>query len=118
MNTHQEAIDKRWTDLQQALKAQFGQDVDTTSALFLVGVQEAGQGFGNFSREEKWNLIHLGGARVLSYWGYFSHHGTNPKSGLPHWEPAWEKPAPDDQKREALFREGLVKYFEEMGYDF
>jgi len=111
-----EELEKRWTNLQRMLTTQFGQEVDVTAALFLVGIQETGQGFRNFDRDEKMQLIHIGGARVLSYFDYFQFTGYD-DNGFPHYEKNWEKPAPWDNKRIVLLKEGLLAYFREQNYE-
>ena len=61
-------------------------------------------------------LIHIGGARVLSYWGYYTFERFD-EEGFPSYAKNWEKGTPWGSDQEYLFKEGLIRYFNEMDYD-
>ena len=53
--------------------------------LFLIGVQELGQGFRPFSKEEKQDLMHIAICKVLSFSGFYELEGVD-EDGWPHWK--------------------------------
>lgn len=108
-------FEEQWDILLNALSKTFGHPVDFTAALFLVGIQEAGTGFRDYTKEEKWRLIHIAGCKALSYFGYYQPAGTD-THGLPAWEENQHKPAIDDEQRERLIKKGLLRYFREMDF--
>ena len=77
-----------------------GKEPDLNGMLFLVGVQELGQGSRAFSKEEKQDLMHLGICAVLAPRGHWAPQGRDAE-GWPHYAPATPMPmlALDEQER-------------------
>ena len=63
-------LKEEWNDLVDRLTDQFGMEPDLQSILFLIGIQELGQGSRKFSKDEKQDLMHIATCRLLSYFGY------------------------------------------------
>jgi hypothetical protein len=80
-------------------------------SLFLVGVQELGQGHKNFSKEQKQDLIHIGICKVLSYSGFYSLDYID-QDGWPHWKMEKELPFLDVLDQEKLLKIQVIEYFE------
>lgn len=82
---------------------------DLNAVLFLIGVQELGQGPKNFSKEEKQDLMHIATCAVLSLSNYFmfSHRDED---GWPHYKQLDHvtKLPLKDQTR--LLKEHVIKY--------
>jgi hypothetical protein len=106
------AFEKRWRDLTRELSARFGMDPpDLPAVLFLVGVQELGQGARDFSKDEKVNLMHIGICVALLPYGYYRELGRD-ADGWPHFEHVKDLPPLGPQEQERLMKEALLAYFE------
>lgn len=104
-----------WADLTKKLGKQFDGDIDLTEALYLVGVQELGEGFKEFSKAEKMDLIHLGNCRALSYAGYYQLVGVD-QDNWPVYEKLEEPPKLLLKDQEALIKKGIISFFLEIGF--
>ena len=84
---------------------------DLNSILFLIGVQELGQGQRNFSKEEKQYLMHIAICKVLSLSGFYELEGTDAE-GWPHWKAKRQLPHFDLLEQEKLLKMHIIEYFE------
>ncbi len=93
---------------------QFGEDIDLEAILFLIGVQELGDGLRRFKKDEKLDLMHIAICTVLVPYGYyeFSHHDTE---GWPHFEALKKLPFLSDSEQKLLMRKAVVDYFDAEG---
>lgn len=98
-----------------------GQIADTKpptldGALFLIGVQELGQGPRTFSKEEKQDLMHIGACKVLSLGGFYKLEGLD-EEGWPHWATDKALPSLPLDEQESLLKGYVLIYLEqEMGF--
>ena len=78
--------------------------------LFIVGLQESGQGFGNYSKQDKTDLISLASCRVLEMNGFMKQTGKDCE-GWPIFESIKDhhQMSPVDYK--SMIRQGLMDYF-------
>jgi hypothetical protein len=86
--------------------------MDLNSVLFLIGVQEVGQGFRKYSKEEKMNLMHVAICTILEPYGFYK-FVENDAEGWPHFEKVKNVPAINLQEQEALLKEAALNYFSE-----
>ena len=84
---------------------------DLNAVLFLIGVQELGQGRKIFEKEEKQDLMHIGICKVLSLSGYYELEGLD-KDGWPHWKLVKKLPHFDLLEQEKLLKMLVMEYFE------
>lgn len=112
-------LERRWQQLRLHLGEQIGRrPKDLNAILFLIGVQELGQGRRTFSKEEKQDLMHIAICKVLSYSGFYELEGLD-EQGWPHWKKIKNLPHFDLLEQEKLLRMHVLDYFEqEMGWDF
>jgi hypothetical protein len=112
--------ERKWNALLEDLKDLIGKKPkDLNGVLFLIGVQELGQGKQNFSKEEKQDLLHIGICKVLSLAGYYELEG-NDQQGWPHWRLVNKLPHFDLLEQEKLLKMHVMEYFEkeyEWTYD-
>ncbi len=102
---------KRWSRLMGLIETNFGRKPkDLNGVLFLIGVQELGQGQRNFSKEEKQDLMHIAICKVLSLSGYYELEGTD-KEGWPHWKLVKKLPRFDLLEQEQLLKLSVTDYF-------
>jgi hypothetical protein len=105
-------LDRAWNSLLENLQAMVGKrPKDLNAILFLIGVQELGQGKKVFSKEEKQDLMHIGICRVLSLSGYYELEGLD-REGWPHWKVVKKLPHFDLLEQEKLLKMHVIEYFE------
>ncbi len=105
-------LEKRWVQLKSEIgKIGFKKPRDLNAVLFLIGVQELGKGMGNYSKEEKQDLIHIAICKVLSFSGYYSLEGVD-EDGWPHWKLEKNLPHFDLLDQEKLLKMHIIEYFE------
>lgn len=107
-----EAFEREWNDVVSRIEKQFGEDIDLQGILFLVGVQELGQGFRKFSKDEKLNVMHIAICTLLSQYGYYEYEG-NDEEGWPHWKATEKLPSLKPGQQQRLMKEALIEYFRE-----
>lgn len=106
-------FDKRWRDLVGALSVRFGAGtLDLNAIIFLVGVQELGQGAREFKKDEKVNLMHIGICVLLLPFGYYKEQGRD-ADGWPHFERVKDLPPLGPEEQERLMKEAVLAYFDE-----
>ena len=97
-----------------ALGTLTGKTPDLNGALFLIGIQELGQGVREFSKEEKQDLMHIATCRLLSAAGYYRLEGLD-EAGWPHWEPVKTLPELTLKEQEQLLKMQVADYLSESG---
>ena len=106
-------LEKRWSKLLDGLKETIGKKpTDLNGVLFLIGVQELGQGAKTFSKEQKQDLMHIAICKVLSFAGFYEIDFID-QDGWPHWKLINELPSFDILEQEKLLKIQVVEYFEQ-----
>jgi hypothetical protein len=104
--------ERKWNALLMDLHSIIGKrPKDLNAVLFLIGVQELGQGNKVFNKEEKQDLMHIGICKVLSLSGYYQLEGTD-SDGWPHWKMIKKLPHFDLLEQEKLLKMHVMEYFE------
>lgn len=103
----------KWQNLQKRLSDGFGKRPDLNAVLFLVGIQELGKGFREFSKEEKQDLMHIATCKLLEPLGYYELEGHD-DDGWPHYKNLNNLPALDLKEQEQLMKIQAIEYFEEV----
>lgn len=110
-------LDRQWHLLLDQLGKSIGKKPkDLNGVLFLIGVQELGQGHRFFSKEEKQDLMHIAICKVLSLSGYYTLVGLD-AHGWPHWKLEKKLPKFDLLEQEKLLKMHILEYFEQE-YDW
>ncbi|MDG1279136.1 MAG: hypothetical protein P8O16_17795 [Algoriphagus sp.] len=105
-------LEKRWGKLLDGLKESIGKKpTDLNGVLFLIGVQELGQGTKTFSKEQKQDLLHIAVCKVLSLAGFYELDFID-QDGWPHWNLIKELPHFDLLDQEKLLKIQVLDYFE------
>ncbi len=107
-------MEKEWLLLLEKLKHLTGKEANLDSILFLIGIQELGQGFKSFSKEEKQDLMHIGTCKVLSFSGYYTLEGKD-QEGWPHWKLEKKLPSISLKEQEELLKMHVLEYFDKEG---
>ena len=106
-------LDKRWGKLLQGLQELIGKKpADLNAVLFLIGVQELGQGQRAFSKEQKQDLMHIAVCKVLSLAGFYELEYID-QEGWPHWKLLKKLPHFDILEQEKLLKIQVLEYFEQ-----
>jgi hypothetical protein len=107
-------INARWGQLQQRIAEDFDTEKpDVKVMLFLIGVQELGQGPKKFSKRQKEELMHIANCKLFSQLGFYELEGLD-QDGWPHWKLI--KPIPNYTllEQEMLMKSLIITYFDEM----
>lgn len=105
-------FEENWKAVLGKFEAKFGQDLDIQAILFLIGVQEVGQGPKKYTKDQKVELMHVAICTLLTPFGYYEIEGQD-KDGWPHYKVL--KPLPPLQSGEQmkLMKQAIVEYYEQ-----
>lgn len=104
----------QWKQIKEALKPTFGDDIDMQSVLFIIGMQELGQGPRKLSKQQKVDVIHIAICTLLEPLGYYIYKGRD-KDNWPHWENTGKMPFMTASEQNALMVERMTEYFRRQG---
>ena len=105
-------LQRNWQALLNHLEKLIGKrPKDLNAVLFIIGMQELGQGPKRFSKEEKQDLMHIAICKALSFSGYYQLEGLD-KDGWPHWKLIKKLPHFDLLEQEKLLKMHALEYFE------
>ena len=107
-------VNIKWKELQEHLAAYFDTDTpDIKVVLFLIGVQELGQGPKKFSKRQKEELMHIANCRLFSKLGFYELEGLE-QDGWPHWKLMQPIPNYTLLEQEMIIKSLMIDYFEEV----
>jgi hypothetical protein len=101
---------REWQVLIQKLEERFGEGLELETVLFLIGVQELGQGHRNFKKHEKLDLMHIAICRLLEPYGYYEFDYFD-QDGWPHYKVKETLPPLKAGQQTVLMKEAIVQYF-------
>lgn len=104
-------LEEKYKDIQNQMSVQFDADLDVQGLLYLIGVQELGQGPKEFSKKEKMDLMHIAICSILEPYGYYEFVGKD-KDGWLHFEDKNKLPQLNNSQQLKLIKQGIVDYFE------
>ena len=109
----------KWNSLVHFVSEKFGdgQILDLQAILFLIGINELGQGYKEFTKEEKLNLLHIAICKLLSNYGYYEYAGKD-QDGWPHWKTITKSSKLKPEEQTILIKEAAILYFSEAGLRF
>lgn len=97
-------------NLVKKLEDEFGEGLDVNAIMVLIGVQELGQGYKKFSKDEKINLMHIATCTILEPYGYYKFDKLD-DDGWPHFNLVENLPNLTTQEQEFLMKEAVLNYF-------
>ncbi|WP_164109463.1 MULTISPECIES: hypothetical protein [Sphingobacterium] len=107
-------VNKKWNTLREALAQSFDMELpDIKVVLFLIGVQELGQGPKRFSKREKEELMHIATCRLFSAMGFYELEGLD-EQGWPHWKLVKAIPNYTLLEQELIMKSLIIDYFQEL----
>lgn len=112
-----DGMNEKWEEIVSKISEQFaeGEDVDLDGIIFLIGVQELGQGFRKFKKDEKLNVMHIAICRLLEPYGYYEFEAYD-EDGWPHYRKIEDLPHLKPGHQTRLMKEAVIQYFEESGF--
>ncbi len=110
--TRDEQLKEQWVDLKSILSERFadGDELDLDGIIYLIGVQELGQGYRKFKKDEKVNLMHIAICRLLEPLGYYEFDFFD-TDGWPHYKVKEELPFLKPGEQSIIMKEAIVNYF-------
>lgn len=107
-------LEKDWKRVIDVLGKQFGEELDMQGVLFLIGVQELGQGYKKFKKDEKLNVMHIAICTLLEPYGYYVYEGVD-GDGWPHWKVNEKLPPLKPVQQGQLMKQAVIDYFRNNG---
>ncbi len=106
-----------WELLLKLLSNQFGEGepLNLDAIIYLIGVQELGQGPKAFKKDEKVNLMHIAICRLLEPFGYYQFDFFDDE-GWPHYTVVEALPQLKPGEQTVLMKEAIVLYFKEKKF--
>lgn len=111
------SLKTHWDYLTKELTQQFsdGDVLNLDSIIYLIGVQELGQGKKAFKKDEKINLMHIAICKLLEPYGYYEFDFFD-KDGWPHYKVVTELPNLKPGEQTVLMKEAIIYYFESLNF--
>lgn len=104
------AFERDWQKLLRLMEERFGESPDLTTMIFAVGLQECGQGYRKFKKDDKVDIMHVGICTLLAPFGHYEEVGQT-QDGWPLFEPRDPIPAVTQEEQELMMRRALLDYF-------
>ncbi len=105
-------LEKRWSRLLDGLQETIGKKPnDLNGVLFLIGVQELGQGTRPFTKEQKQDLMHIAVCQLLSESGFYELEKVD-QDGWPHFKQLKALPTLNMIEQENFIKDHVLLYFE------
>lgn len=110
-------LKEKWTKVVGNLSTQFadGEELNMDGIIYLIGVQELGQGHRKFKKDEKLNLMHIAICKLLEPYGYYEFDFFD-DDGWPHYKTLTELPNLKPGEQTVLMKEAIVGYFESLDF--
>ena len=106
-----EDIEKKWDELVLRLEKEMDDELTLKTILFLIGVQELGQGIKDFDKEEKTWIFHIAICKVLAPLGYYQFESID-EDGWPHYKELKNIEELGAKSQKNLMQKAIIKYFE------
>jgi hypothetical protein len=113
----QATLKEKWDYLVTKLSQQFadGDPLNLDSIIYLVGVQELGQGQRKFKKDDKVNLMHIAICKLLEPYGFYEFDYFD-DDGWPHYKVISELPNLKPGEQTVLMKEAIVSYFDSISF--
>ena len=108
-------VEIQFQKVKKQLEVDFDGELDMQGILFLIGVNELGIGYKDFSKSEKTDLIHIAICTLLEPYGYYEFEGRDTDQ-WPHFKLLKNLPPLDSREQQHLMKEAIIAYFKENDY--
>ena len=103
--------EQQWDELLLAMSHHFGVAANYDFMLFMVGIQEKGCGFINFSKQDKMDLINLAKCRMLEREGLLAEDGE--EDGWIQFMPKLSFHTLSDGEKDEIIKKQMIGYIHE-----
>lgn len=104
-------LEKKWRDLLKDISANFDEQLDLQSILFLIGLQELNLGYQKLKKDQKIEVMHIAICTLLEPYGYYEFEGKD-DDGWPHFKNITALPPLNESEQEQLIKEAIIDYFD------
>lgn len=108
-------VELRFQEVVKELEQNFGDGLDVQAILFLIGVNELGLGYKDFSKSEKTDLLHIAICTLLEPHGYYEFEGRD-KDNWPHFKLLKSLPPLESRDQQHLIKEAVIDYMVQNEY--
>lgn len=111
------SLKEKWDMLVENLSTQFadGDTLNMDAIIYLIGIQELGQGHRKFKKDEKVNLMHIAICKLLEPYGYYEFEFFD-NDGWPHYKTINQLPNLKPGEQSVLMKEAIVTYFDDLDF--
>lgn len=111
------SLKEKWDFLVEKLTEKFsdGEELNLDGIIYLIGVQELGQGYRAFKKDEKVNLMHIAICKLLEPYGYYEFDFFD-EEGWPHYKIVTELPNLKPGEQTILMKEAILGYFDAIEF--
>ncbi|NLA25574.1 MAG: hypothetical protein GX879_11470 [Bacteroidales bacterium] len=100
-----------WNEIILKVSKHFKVTADFDFILFVIGVQERGTGFKEYTREEKWDMINLAKCKLFARKGYLKETGHDSEN-WPTFEEVKKMRTLSPSLNQRILKEAIIEYFE------
>ncbi len=104
-------INNNWEELLLKISKKFNVLADFNFLLFLIGIQERGQGYQNYSKDEKMDMINLARCKLFEQKGFYKQKGFD-EEGWPEFEVVKKVEDLLPSEREGILKKAMMEYFD------
>lgn len=108
-------VELRFQKVKNELEKEFGEGMDVQSILFMIGVNELGVGYRDFSKSEKTDVLHIAVCTILEPYGYYEFEKRD-EENWPHFKLVKQLPPINDREQQHLIKEAITDYFIQNEY--
>jgi hypothetical protein len=110
-------LKEKWDILVTKLSEDFsdGDELQVDGIIYLIGIQELGQGHRKFKKDEKVNLMHIAICKLLEPYGYYEFDFFD-EDGWPHYSLNSKLPKLKPGEQSILMKESIISYFLKKGF--
>ena len=110
-------LKEQWELVVKKISNKFGggEILNLDAIIYLIGVQELGQGVKEYQKDEKINLMHIAICRLLEPFGYYEFDFFDAE-GWPHYKVLEELPSLKSGEQTILIKEAIVYYFKKQEF--
>jgi len=110
-----EQFEQEWDKLILKFSKHFKVSAEYEFILFMLGIQEMGWGFREYSKTEKMDLINVARCRILVRQGYIKETGIDGE-GFPIFEASPKVKSMMPSYQNQLIKKGLIEYFRDVEF--
>ena len=105
-------LKEEWLEIQNKISDKFGygETLNVDAIIYLIGVQELGQGYKKFKKDEKLNLMHIAICKLLEPYGYYKFDFFD-EDGWPHYKLLDKLPNLKAGEQTILLKQAIINYF-------